>query len=295
MKRNEKGITLVALIITILILVVLATVAILAIQKENIISYADNASLEYKQSQTDEEDVLKGYFNTIDVNAAPLPDTLHYTVEEINKANNLWAIGTEYNGLSVVAKYTSSTQTLTIEKNINNSNGEMKDFKYNSTDAWFGNNIKTSIKKVVVENGVENVSSYAFSGLTNLQEVVLADSVTSIGGNAFASCSSLIKINIPSSVKTTGWYILDGTNDNLKVTFGEKFDITSSGISEVTFSEVLSIFEDYGSGEETRKSVYFGSDPNKQGEAVFKFMNLTINGKTRSMAKKNIVTYTPAY
>ena len=59
--KQQKGITLLALIITIVILIILAGVAISTIQNTDIIGYANNAGNTYKQKQNKEEGILGEY------------------------------------------------------------------------------------------------------------------------------------------------------------------------------------------------------------------------------------------
>ena len=56
--KNNKGITLVALIITIVVLLILAAVAIGAAQESNIVGYAQNASTKYEQAQGNENNTI---------------------------------------------------------------------------------------------------------------------------------------------------------------------------------------------------------------------------------------------
>ncbi len=66
MKENlNKGITLVALIITIIVLLILAAVAISAIKGDGIISHAKNAKTQYEDAQKKEQDMLEYYEATL--------------------------------------------------------------------------------------------------------------------------------------------------------------------------------------------------------------------------------------
>lgn len=85
-----------------------------------------------------------------------------------------------------------SNGTLTIS-----GSGEMYDYQWN-TKPW--SQYKESIYKVVIENGITNISSSAFSYLGNVETVSIASSVTAIKYEAFNSCRSLTSIDIPSSV-----------------------------------------------------------------------------------------------
>ena len=59
--KNNKGITIIALIITVVILLILATVAITSIRDTGIIEYANNAATSYKDKQDEEAGLLNGY------------------------------------------------------------------------------------------------------------------------------------------------------------------------------------------------------------------------------------------
>ena len=61
--RGQKGITLVAWIITIVVLLILATVAITAMQEYDIIGNANQAADKYSDSQKNETNQLTEYNN----------------------------------------------------------------------------------------------------------------------------------------------------------------------------------------------------------------------------------------
>ena len=79
--------------------------------------------------------------------------------------------------------------------------GKMTDYKYDSKP-WKAYIV--SIKKVVIEDGIESIGNDAFSYCVNLKDVSIPDSVTSIGKMAFENCESLGSITIPDSVTTIG-------------------------------------------------------------------------------------------
>ncbi len=60
MLRQEKGITLVALIITIIVLVILAAVSIAAVYNSQIVNYAVNGAQNYSQEAVNENKILNG-------------------------------------------------------------------------------------------------------------------------------------------------------------------------------------------------------------------------------------------
>ena len=68
LKKNAKGITLIALIITIIILLILALVTIGSIKNSNIITYAQNASSNYNAEKDKEEGIISEYEDLIEEN-----------------------------------------------------------------------------------------------------------------------------------------------------------------------------------------------------------------------------------
>ena len=80
--------------------------------------------------------------------------------------------------------------------------GAMKD--YNSTDNLSPAYMNSSVKKVVIEEGVTNIGNWAFSECSSLTSITIPDSVTNIGAAAFDSCGSLTSITIPGSVTSIG-------------------------------------------------------------------------------------------
>ena len=78
--KFEKGITLIALIITIIILLILAVVTIGSIKDSNIITYAQNASRDYNTEKDKEESTILSYEQLIDDSINP-PEELNFWQE----------------------------------------------------------------------------------------------------------------------------------------------------------------------------------------------------------------------
>ncbi len=62
---NQKGITLVALIITIIVLLILAVVTINAVNEGSLFSYANNAARTYSEKAEEENSLITGYISKI--------------------------------------------------------------------------------------------------------------------------------------------------------------------------------------------------------------------------------------
>lgn len=112
-----------------------------------------------------------------------------------------------------------SGKTLTIS-----GTGAMPDFDFpngNLAPWWnyealgmltsFGNfKLEGELKKVVIKDGVTNVSDYALFCLPAATQVTLPDSVTSIGRYGIAMCSKLTGLSIPKGVTGIGDFGLAG-------------------------------------------------------------------------------------
>jgi len=64
--KQQKGITLIALIITIVVLLILAAVAISSIQNDGILHYATNAADSWNRAQENEATQLQNYLEYLD-------------------------------------------------------------------------------------------------------------------------------------------------------------------------------------------------------------------------------------
>ena len=77
--------------------------------------------------------------------------------------------------------------------------GAMTDYSDNSSSRapWYSS--KSSIKSIVIEDGVESIGDYAFQHCYNLTSISIPNSVTNIGDYAF-QYSKMTSITIPNSV-----------------------------------------------------------------------------------------------
>ena len=97
-------------------------------------------------------------------------------------------------GDNVTYSLDTSTGVLAIS-----GTGDMMDYSLNSPFHY-----KSSVKTVIIENGVTSIGADAFYGCENLTSVTIPNSVTSIGTDAFDDCTSLTSVTIPNSVISIG-------------------------------------------------------------------------------------------
>lgn len=97
--------------------------------------------------------------------------------------------------------YKKDGQTLTITTIT--GTGAMENFEDNEDIAWGG--VVTSVKKLVVGEGITSIGNYAFFGMSALEEVKLPSTLTSIGKLSFAFTSSLRTIELPAGVTTVSY------------------------------------------------------------------------------------------
>ena len=100
----------------------------------------------------------------------------------------------------------------------------------------FGNfKLEGELKKIVIKDGVTNVSNYALFFLPAATQITLPESVTSIGRYGIALCSKLNGISLPKAVTGIGDFGLAGNNftsislpDGLQTLGRGAFDACSS-------------------------------------------------------------------
>ena len=78
--------------------------------------------------------------------------------------------------------------------------GAMPDFINDDHTPW--RDFRSDIKAVIIEDGITNVGTYAFSYCTHLTSVKFGKGITTIGREAFNGCTNLKKADIPEGVTT---------------------------------------------------------------------------------------------
>ena len=125
----------------------------------------------------------------------------------------------------------------------------------------------SGLASVVIPDSVTSIGDWAFSGCSGLTSVVIPDSVTSIGDWAFSDCSSLASVVIPGSVTSIGYGAFSGCSSLASVVIPDSvtsiedraFSGCSSLASVVIPDSVTSIGNGAFSGCSSLESVTFAT------------------------------------
>ena len=123
-------------------------------------------------------------------------------------------------GTNVTYSLDTETGVLTIS-----GTGYMKDYSGKNSPFYYN----SSVKSVIIENGVTSIGNQAFYGCASLTSITIPDSVTSIGEYAFYGCTSLASITIPNSVTSICYSAFSGCTSLTSVTIPDS--VTSIGHS----------------------------------------------------------------
>ncbi|MDR0873679.1 MAG: leucine-rich repeat protein [Prevotellaceae bacterium] len=112
-----------------------------------------------------------------------------------------WDIGDKegWNNYVITAELIDNILTIS-------GDGNMADFSYagndNGTPPWYDNEHRSSVRTVIINEGVRNIGNNAFKDCNDLTSVKIASTVTRIGVTSFMNCSSLTSLTIPACVTT---------------------------------------------------------------------------------------------
>lgn len=214
--KNRKGITLIALVVTIVVLLILAGVSIsLVLDNNGIIQKSKQAKKEYGQAKDNEQEDLNKASSWID-------EVTNGT--EIVEPENIddWEYTEEDDGTLTLNCYKGNDTTVVIPNYIKGK--PVKKIKkigdgYNtfwadsicSGNTTFGYYHKQeTISEIIISDGIQEIGNYSFVGSQALTKVVIPNSVIKIGNTVFAACNSLTNITIPNSVKSVGIQLFYG-------------------------------------------------------------------------------------
>ena len=215
--KEQRGITLVSLITTVIVLCILAATAIGTIQRDGLISKSQGASGMYNNALKDDEVFMQEGESILDEvlsgtniggggsngdnggsNSGAAPENAFlWKSDDPSSPDYGVVIGyTENIQNYPTLRFPDRCTKIVIEfpENINGSiKSEMRSYAHNIKEI--------ELPDTVTEIGAEAFWAYEFY---NVEKITIPDSVTIIGDNAFSQCSSLTSITIPNSVTIIG-------------------------------------------------------------------------------------------
>jgi uncharacterized protein YjdB len=155
-----------------------------------------------------------------------------FNIVEAEAIAQTWQIGAE-NPADVIATLENSVLTIS-------GNGTMQDFAAtgymgSSTTPWYSQ--RNEIHTVIIEDGITNIGTRAFSNSASLTSVTISGSVQTIGMNAFNLCTSLTSIVIPEGVKVLGMQAFINCTSLVEITLPESL----TTIGTMTFGSCTSL------------------------------------------------------
>ena len=132
--------------------------------------------------------------------------------------------------------------------------GEMINYNNENDIPWSSS--KSSIKTVIIEDGVTNIGGHVFNNCSNLTSITIPDSVTSIGEWALRNCSSLASITLPEGLTSIGISAFSGCSSLTSITIPER--MTSIGISAFSYCSGLTSITISDSVTSIGKEAFYG-------------------------------------
>ena len=242
--NQNNGITLIALVITIIVLLILAGVSISMLAGNNgILTNARKAKIATEEAQIEEMlklEILGAMINSNQkLNIKELKANLNnkgITAEECGPTVIVYLNGKTYSiddeGLQkelVPGLYYAGTDDLimTWEELIDTDNTNMlqltngslqrKAFDLSSVQDKNGNTVGNRMVKLIIDPSVTNIEY--MPGLYQVAEIILPNTITNINNSAFASCSGLERITIPSG--NIGYGILNDCTSLKELVIGD--------------------------------------------------------------------------
>ncbi len=106
---------------------------------------------------------------------------------------------------SITWDYKKDTKTLTLT-----GAGAIGDVDFNEDNAPWAGDVRMSAEKIVVNEGITSVGTYALWGFANVTQISLPSTLTAIGDYGFAYCSKLASVNFPAALTSLGKGAFEG-------------------------------------------------------------------------------------
>lgn len=271
--KKEKGITLIALVVTIVVLLILAGVTIAMLTGDNgILTQAGKAKEETEKAEFSEKINLAIARQTIEQDVEKLENELlgyGYECKKIwNDYTNNYDLEVK-NGNKEICLITSKNKVInkiegkkeecvigegrnfrTIVKYIGEDKNELVVPNY--IDGIWINQLQgihaessiienyNNIKKIIISKGIEIIGTSSFYKNKSIQEIELSEGIDKLDWGVFYNCTHLKEINFPNSLISIGQCTFDGCiNLKEEIVLGDKltkidtYAFSNSGVKKV--------------------------------------------------------------
>lgn len=193
--REENGITLVALILSIIVMTILAGVSISALIQLNMVDTSAEGAEKYATEQIKELQVLDNIDNRLEEETKILQEISNTPIVEPDNPSE-WTANTQ----GKIEKTDIISPTVTIPNCINGTRVDTVG------SGEFGESIfsnASSVTSIEISVGITSISDFAFIGCTNLETITIPNSVRTIGREAFYNCKKLKNVIISDDSRLT--------------------------------------------------------------------------------------------
>jgi len=200
MKKQNKGITLIALIITIVVMLILVGIVVSTTINSNLINKVKRAKGEWERAEGEDSNIagvtIDGkYYGSLQDYVTQLGSVSAYGVDSIIDDGLIYR-KTSDTEVAVVGILDKSAVKANIKSTID-FEGKRYTVTSIGSNAFYG---CSNLISVTIPEGVISIGLCAFYGCSNLISITIPEGVTSIGSMAFAFCSGLTSLTIPDSV-----------------------------------------------------------------------------------------------
>ncbi len=236
-KMETSGITLIALIVTIIVLLILAGVSIATLMGDNgIITNANLAKISTEFAGYKEEveifktSKLSENYNFKEDSLTAGQTTLEYEGKPVEETGNIKTIiqnlDNKYLDKFIIIKgilYLMVTEEVsnTEIKAAENTGIEIMPYEISEEGELLSSNVNLALQgsegTLVVPDIVTSIGYGAFSGVEGLKKIILPPSVTEIGAYAFSNNKTLEEVEIQGDLIRIGEYAFDRASNLTKI------------------------------------------------------------------------------
>jgi len=238
MKKQNKGITLIALIITIVVMLILVGIVVSTTINSNLINKVKRAKGEWERAEGEDSNLsgatINGeYYGSLQDYVTQLGSVSAYGVDSIIDDGLIYR-KTSDTEVAVVGILDKSAVKANIKSTI-----EFEGKRYTVTS--IGTSAFSScsnLTSITIPNTITAGGMLAFLNCTSLTEVELLEGVTSVAPGMFLGCSSLTNIVIPNSVTIIDYYAFSGCTSLTSITIPNSV----TNISNIAFAACSMVY-----------------------------------------------------